>query len=203
MIDELDLSVGDPEAPRVDIAGLEPPPEDPLEALGDVATGATSLIDPEATARSGLQLVAEAARMFLGEPDHPELWRFEDELDQIAPALARWAGRNATLAGVLNRSDEAVVVMGLGRYTLRNLNNKREIRRERDTEQRPPNILRSLPAGADLDARARHPSGPPGGDGPPTGGHDEPAQDSDGAGGLGPDPWADFGGPPPGPGGLG
>ncbi|HET9691012.1 MAG TPA: hypothetical protein VFP61_07650 [Acidimicrobiales bacterium] len=130
---ELDLTVAPP--PPSEVGAIPPPPPDPgpQATIGVPDDDELLPLVDEATVRGLLASIGGVAGVVVGLPEVPGHWRFrDDELDQLAPPLARLANRTPTLRRALIHGDTLAVLFTLSQYGVRNVTDHRRVMDARD-----------------------------------------------------------------------
>lgn len=167
----LDLTIGPPEDPQVDVAALD---DFDTDFVSD--DGTVPMVD-EAVVRGVLAALGMGAHVVLGDDDVEDHWRFTPrELDELVPPLTRIANRRPKIRQAIMRGDEVTAGILLAGYAGRNVRDGKAAQKARDERdgrfpgevERPTNGAAAAPGGA-----ARWPGGGPGNGGsvrPATGG---------------------------------
>lgn len=136
MSDELDgpgqFTVGDPGVPEVDVEALADD-TDLGEALSDDEPAEVTEVQVRAVLAAGGRGLGYVA----GHPDVPNHWHFtDDELDELTPPVTRYVNRSALLRRAVGRSDFLTIVMAMGIYTSRNIEDLRDAKEAAGEDQR-------------------------------------------------------------------
>ena len=133
--EDLDLTVGAPEAPEVDVAPVTDDPDDPTAGLEHDALAPAPVAVDESMVRRLLKMAGDAAHGMSGDigETEPEFLRFTDaELDNLTPPLAAYINQRPRLQAAVQRGDGVAVVLTLAGWSGRNLAAYRRYHEETD-----------------------------------------------------------------------
>lgn len=138
--DPLDLTVGPPGPPEVDVDPAEPgpPPEDELgePPPGEPLAPAVPAVSQDAV-RAILQAAGNAAH-HISAVREPTFLRFtDDELAAVVPPLTRIINKRPQLRAAVQRGDEAAVAVALAGYAGRNVQAYRRAQQGQPDQHEP------------------------------------------------------------------
>ena len=119
------ISIGAPPEPQVDSKA------ETGDSVISPATDVPEIIE-ESAVRRVLEGAGTAANMIAADQDVPDQWKFKDaELRMIVPGLTSYINRSERLRAAVARGDQAMVLVALGNYFGRNLEDGRKARKKR------------------------------------------------------------------------